>query len=146
MIANREVGRVADRQVGYWRKLSWFGLGWALAGLGLFAVYRGYSVGPACVVRHYTGFYCPGCGMTRGLYQLLHGRIGLAIRYNPLIMLGAGLGVWLFLWQPGEALFGRRWPQPNWASWFWVVVAIFVGFGILRNLPGFPFELLRPPG
>ena len=36
---------------------------------------------PACSFYHFTGLYCPGCGMTR-LHNALHGRFGMAFSYN----------------------------------------------------------------
>lgn len=127
------------------RHWGWLALAWGLAGVALAVVYRGDSLVPQCVILQYTGIYCPGCGMTRGLHQLFRGQIGPAIRYNPLVLLVAGLGVGLFLRQLGELLSGRQWHQPDWARWFWTLVAVFLLFGILRNLSGFPFEYLRPP-
>ncbi len=32
-----------------------------------------------------TGYYCPGCGMTRLVYALTHGDVGTAFGLNPLL-------------------------------------------------------------
>lgn len=42
-----------------------------------------------CLFRAFTGLYCPGCGGTRALRYLLHGQIGLSLRYHPLVLYGA---------------------------------------------------------
>jgi hypothetical protein len=42
-----------------------------------------YSFYPACPVYRYLHLYCPGCGSTRALAALLHGRIMEAMHYNP---------------------------------------------------------------
>lgn len=41
---------------------------------------------PGCQFRRLTGLECPGCGMTRATYALLHGHVMDAFRFNPLGM------------------------------------------------------------
>ena len=38
-----------------------------------------------CSLRGITGLYCPGCGATHALHELLHGHILLSLQYNTLI-------------------------------------------------------------
>ncbi len=42
---------------------------------------------PGCYFRKITGLECPGCGMTRGTYALLHGRFLDAFLFNPVGMI-----------------------------------------------------------
>ena len=44
-----------------------------------------------CVIREHTGWPCPGCGLTRALEGLAHGRFGFAFGSNPLGALGGCL-------------------------------------------------------
>lgn len=44
-----------------------------------------------CVIREHTGWPCPGCGLTRALDGLAHGRFGFAFGSNPLGALGGCL-------------------------------------------------------
>lgn len=46
---------------------------------------------PTCLVRLLTGFDCPGCGMTRALVHLSHGRWSEALSFHPLVALVAPL-------------------------------------------------------
>lgn len=39
-----------------------------------------------CVFRAVTGMYCPGCGGTRAVYELLHGHILHALWYHPFVV------------------------------------------------------------
>ncbi len=41
--------------------------------------------GHPCLFRLLTGYYCPGCGGTRAVWHLLHGRILTSIRCHPLV-------------------------------------------------------------
>lgn len=38
-----------------------------------------------CSFRNITGLYCPGCGATHALYELLHGHLLISLQYNTLI-------------------------------------------------------------
>ncbi|HVZ93849.1 MAG TPA: DUF2752 domain-containing protein, partial [Phycisphaerales bacterium] len=51
---------------------------------------RDESVLPPCPTHEYLGFYCPGCGSTRGIACLLRGDLAGAWRFNPgMVVLGA---------------------------------------------------------
>lgn len=42
---------------------------------------------PKCILLAITGYKCPGCGIQRMIYHLLHGHILTALRYNYFIAL-----------------------------------------------------------
>lgn len=102
---------------------------------------------PPCPVFYLTGWYCPGCGSLRALHQLLHGNLPAAWAMNPLTVLLlpfvcyglASHAVRLFR---GQALPQRFIP----ASWIRALGTVIVIFGIVRNLPFYPFDLLAPGG
>jgi hypothetical protein len=93
---------------------------------------------PACAFRSVTGWWCPGCGLTRATHHLLRGDVSQALGYNALVvpvlaMLVLTWGAWL-----GHSL-GRR---PAWISRAappaWAGLAIVaVAFAIVRNLDSF---------
>ena len=90
-----------------------------------------YSFYPRCVFHAVTGLDCPGCGSTRAMHALLHGRVGEAFRYNP--MLFAAFGVFGFA-VPSLAR-GERPPFLD-KPWFgWSVAIVMVVWWIVRNLP-----------
>lgn len=99
-----------------------------------------------CLINKYTGLYCPGCGATRALHHLLHGRFLWAFRYNPLFVIGlVGIAVLslnrVLFRVTGIAIF----PKVNMnARWLWIITVIAIIFGILRNIPAHPFSLLAP--
>ncbi|WP_346906953.1 DUF2752 domain-containing protein [Faecalicatena orotica] len=93
-----------------------------------------------------TGLYCPGCGAGRASYALLHGELYQAFRYNPLMIF-----VMLFLaayfiarsldWMITGGNHIDRHISDKYLCWLLVVILLY---GVLRNIPCFPFELLAP--
>jgi hypothetical protein len=94
---------------------------------------------PGCAFHRLTGLNCPGCGSTRAVYALLHGRWLVALHDNALfiatlvaLMIRAG---WLLVrrWRnlPPASLMPTRGLLP------WLVIAVV--FGVVRNFPAFAF-------
>src|SRR5689334_25389377 len=85
---------------------------------------------PQCVFKQATGLDCPGCGATRAMHALLHGRVGEAFRYNA--MLFAGFAV--FGCSVPSLVRGER-PRFLDRPWFgWTVGAVLVAWWVVRNL------------
>jgi hypothetical protein len=93
------------------------------------------SVYPTCMFHSLTGLDCPFCGTTRALHQLLHGNLALAVRLNPLAIVSLPLAAYLLA--RGEQ--GRVKP-----SWIWAALCVMAAFGVLRNVPVYPFTLVAP--
>lgn len=102
--------------------------------------------GLPCMIYKLTGFYCPGCGAGRACYSILHGQFYEAFRYNPLLIL---LLPWLLLYfaicAVQWAVYGRESVSEHIPAWI-LYAALFVvlAYGILRNIPVYPFDLLVP--
>ncbi len=106
---------------------------------------NGSGVYPACPFRALTGYYCPGCGSARGLHALMHGDLAAAFGYNPLMVLSLPLVLYWMLSQAWLAWKGTPLPMPKMSGA--TVQGIFFAiilFGVLRNIPHFPFSLLAP--
>ncbi len=100
---------------------------------------------PPCPVHYLTGFYCPGCGSLRAIHQLFLGNLHAAWAMNPLSVL---LFPFLSYGLASEGLFyarRQRLPQLNLPGGFirGLCAAILL-FGIARNIPIHPFDLLSP--
>lgn len=103
------------------------------------------SVFPPCPLRYLTGWYCPGCGSLRALHQLLHGNLRAAWALNPLTVLLLPFLTYGTASYVSLQLRGRYLPRlflP--AIWIRALCALIILFGIARNLPVHPFELLAP--
>jgi hypothetical protein len=102
---------------------------------------------PPCPFKYLTGWYCPGCGSTRALHHLLHGRVAAAFGYNPLMVSCVPFllvnGVGRILPAGSRRLFDERGLSP--AAIICISVCVVL-FGVLRNLPVYPFSILAPHG
>jgi hypothetical protein len=90
-----------------------------------------------CPFRTLTGWWCPGCGLTRATHHLLHGHVVQALRLNAfvvpvLIVLAVVWLAWLAA-STGRSI-GRLLSIPTWT--YAVAIAALVAFGVVRNLPG----------
>ena len=98
---------------------------------------------PKCLFHEMTGLYCPGCGSTRALHCLLHGELREAFRDNALVVLALPLLGAILL----ARTLRRRPPvviRQSKLVWLWLLLAVIVAFGVVRNIPCRPFLLLAP--
>ena len=101
------------------------------------------SLFPPCVFRLVTGYYCPGCGLTRMLHALVHGDVARAASMNVLALAGLPvLGAIAVDTHYDRRLLRGRMRSLVYAGRFWLVAALV--FGVLRNLPWAPFTALAP--
>jgi hypothetical protein len=115
-----------------------------------FAVLRAFnpatsSLFPPCPFHALSGLYCPGCGSLRALHQLLNGHGRAAFAMNPLAVALFPFLLYGLVSQVSLQLRGRYLPRffiPG--AWIWGLGAIIIAFGILRNIPLAPFNLLAP--
>jgi hypothetical protein len=116
----------------------WASLGMlALAGAA-FALRETGGAGwmPGCVFRKLTALDCPGCGMTRGTYALLHGRVADAFAFNPVGMIllplaMIALGIEVLGWVRGKPMPFRMKPG-RWGAT--IVAVVVIGWWVGRNL------------
>ena len=105
----------------------------------------GSSLYPLCPFRAMTGLYCPGCGTLRAGNRLLHGRVDDALALNPLAVLAVPVVMYALASSFLLVIWGRALPRIALRSgWIWMLVAIVVSFGVVRNIPVHPFTLLAP--
>lgn len=108
-----------------------------------------HAVYPQCYLYQTTGIYCAGCGATRALYALLHGRVLTALHDNALFIV-----VLPYLLATVGAYAWKSWRANAWAethiegralarAGIWLFL-ILLAFMVVRNLPGPAFEWLRP--
>ena len=119
----------------------------AAAGVFVVSYFNPTTAGffPVCPLHATTGLNCPGCGLTRGLHAFFHGDVFGALHFNVLLPVYLLVGIYLFVSLGLIVVRGRGLsfnvfkPQLLWG--FLIVLLVF---GIVRNLPFFPFTLLSP--
>lgn len=120
-------------------RAKFFGAGMVCATLAAAVVFAfdptRVSLFPPCPLHQYTGLWCPGCGTTRAMHQLLHGNVAAAFRFNPLAISLLPVIGYLAI---------RREEQVMKPVWIWTLLGVVVAFGVLRNIPVYPFNLLAP--
>lgn len=96
------------------------------------------DVGIPCLFYEITGYYCPGCGITRLLFSLLKLDFYQAFRYNPLIfILIIIIGIYWLVKFILKKFINISIAIPNYV--YYILLVIVIIFGILRNIPMFDF-------
>jgi hypothetical protein len=99
-----------------------------------------------CPFHRLTGRWCPGCGMTRALHDVLHGEVRAALGANLFLPVVVALAGYLWLSWLWPSVTGRRLdllhrvPSGVWTG----LVVLALTYGVVRNLPAAPFNALAP--
>ncbi len=91
---------------------------------------------PPCWFHLISGYYCPGCGGTRAVRALLHGRLLQSAWYHPFVPYAAFLYLYFMITQSvqrlsqGKLRVGMRYRN----RLVWIAVALIIGNFIVKNL------------
>lgn len=104
-----------------------------IIGMHVYRVFMQHHIFP-CVIRTFTGYYCPGCGGTHSAYALAGGHILTALHYNPIVPLAA-LSLIIAWIEKTAAFFGKRikiFPESK--AFYLILSGILIVFYIARNI------------
>lgn len=100
-----------------------------------------FNISVPCVFHKITGFYCPGCGVTRMIFSLFRLDFYQAFRYNSLLFISLPFILFYFfdfiikfLLYKDNYLY-RKISDRTW----YLLLMITLIFGVLRNIPMFAF-------
>jgi Protein of unknown function (DUF2752) len=141
---------MAPRGTGIAGRLAPIACGGALAVAGLYVASNDPSAPgsrfPACSFHQLTGWWCPGCGLTRGTHELLTGDVTAALGHNlfvPLVIAAIAAAWWIWLRRAWDR--PSRWDLAALPRWLGpVALIVVVTYSVLRNLPVAPFSALAP--
>jgi len=94
-----------------------------------------YSFYPRCPFYALTHHYCPGCGATRAVAELLHGHVAAALHFNAAVTVLMPVLLWHFAKMYWTAVREDRveWPQvPEW-SWRAALAFVLI-FAVVRDI------------
>jgi Protein of unknown function (DUF2752) len=94
-----------------------------------------HSFYPRCPFYALTHHYCPGCGATRAVAELLHGRVAAALHFNAAVTVLMPVLLWYFARMYWTAVREDRveWPQvPEWSSR--AALAFVLVFAVVRDI------------
>ncbi|HEY1139848.1 MAG TPA: DUF2752 domain-containing protein [Lysobacter sp.] len=101
------------------------------------------SLFPSCLFHDLTGWYCPGCGITRALHALVHFDLVRAFAMNALLVVCLPLlAVMALQGLTRHALLPAAVSRVAFNGRVWIGALLV--FGIARNLPA--LEFLAPGG
>lgn len=87
-----------------------------------------------CPIHYLTGYYCPGCGVTRMLFSILKLDFYQAFRFNPLVFI---LLVFYIIYFVIRYVFKKNIYVPD--KVLYGVIVILLIYGVLRNTPMFSY-------
>lgn len=94
-----------------------------------------------CPLNKIFGIDCAGCGVTRMCLAILRFDFYQAFRFNPFVFVLMIVFVLYLLYVIICIIFKKKYLKIGFKT-FLVIIILFIGFGILRNING--FEFLRP--
>lgn len=89
-----------------------------------------------CYINQLTGFFCPGCGGSRSVAALVHGRFLVCAVNFPLTAYAAIMYVWFMVSQTIQRIshnrlkVGLRWRN----SYLWIALGILIVHFVCKNI------------
>lgn len=106
--------------------------------IGYFIVNKIFGFGIPCIFQKITGWYCPGCGITRMLFSMVRLDFYQAFRYNPLVFILLCLAITF------ELINGfyytktkKRIIIPEYV--YYIIIGLLIVYMILRNIGLFSY-------
>ena len=113
-------------------------LGFIIISFGYYFLNLKFSFSIPCVFYKITGFYCPGCGITRMFFSILRFDFYQAFRFNPFVFILIITYLLYFLIYIIVKLVKKK-EIIICKKIYYILVVLAVIFGILRNIDYFSF-------
>lgn len=116
--------------------------GWgAFAALAAFSVYvyfsdpfSGEGSVTLCAFHALTGLDCPGCGMTRAAWLLMHGQPLASLKQNPFLFV-IFIAAYMGFAEISPHMIGKQLPQISFPNWMLIALCVLVlVYNVVRNV------------
>ena len=108
-------------------------------------VFQSLGFGMPCVFSEITGFYCPGCGVSRMCIRIVNLDFYRAFRNNPFVFIILPYLAYIYVSESIRYIKGIRKKRSTAYTVVGIVVLVVaLVFGVLRNIDAFSY--LRPIG
>lgn len=127
------------QQKGLWMRILSWGIVLAAAAFTIYVYFHDPFKGGVtfCTFHAMTGLDCPGCGMTRAAYLLMHGHPIESLKMNPFLPV-VFVAAYMGLAELSPYLIGKQLPQLSIPNWMLITLLILlIIFSIARNIPSF---------
>ena len=109
----------------------------------VFVIPRSGFIPTGCLFNKITGYYCAGCGISRGIHSLLRGNVYAAMHQNILLVTAFPLSaVWLTI-RLVKLKQSGNFKKYDIAMIVFFIIMVIV-FMVLRNIDSAEFDFLRP--
>ncbi|WP_312556170.1 DUF2752 domain-containing protein [Empedobacter brevis] len=100
-----------------------------------------------CPSNLFFGINCPGCGSQRAIHHLLHFEFIEALQYNALLIIAFPFLMYITLIWLYNFIFEKEIRIKLFYKnrFVWTLFFIVIVYGIIRNIPIYPFTLITPP-
>ncbi|MBQ9833761.1 MAG: DUF2752 domain-containing protein [Bacilli bacterium] len=103
-------------------------------------LYENFSFSIDCLFHKITGYYCPGCGITRMIFSIIKLEFYQAFRYNPLVFI---MLIFFVFCQVINIILKRNYKKITFKKEYaLLLLVVVILFGIMRNIP--LFDYLKP--
>ncbi|MBE6147057.1 MAG: DUF2752 domain-containing protein [Firmicutes bacterium] len=99
-----------------------------------------YHIGIPCIFYEITGFYCPGCGITRAIFSLMEFDLKASLHNHFLFVVSLPFVVYYtFIRIKDWINFKENYRKEIPSCYLYLILSIVILFGILRNIDLFSF-------
>lgn len=100
-----------------------------------------YNINIECLFHKFTGFYCPGCGITRCLFSIIKLDFKSAFNYNMLVFIMLPFFIIYYIYLNVIYILNKKNVILEKISPYvsYILLVITILFGILRNIESFKF-------
>lgn len=113
-------------------KIIFIGIIVLIISYGYYFLNSRYGFSIPCPFHLITGFYCPGCGVTRMIFSILKLDFYQAFRYNPLLFI---LSILYIIFIVERVIRKKDYKVSNKAAI--VILVILILYAVARNIPAF---------